>query len=69
MVQKMGCLLELSSDARKYVVIEDRLMEPLRKKWKDPKGHNSNITLQTSILNVGLYIRQEVLLIITSLLT
>ena len=30
-------LLELSRDAMKYVVIEERLMEPLRKKWKDAK--------------------------------
>ena len=29
MVQKMGCLLELSSDARKYVVDKERIMEPL----------------------------------------
>ena len=29
--------LELSSDAMKYVVIEERLMDPLRKKWKDAK--------------------------------
>ena len=30
-------LLELSSDVMKYVVIEERLMEPLTKKWKDAK--------------------------------
>ena len=33
----MEDLLELSSDAMKYVVIEERLMDPLRKKWKDAK--------------------------------
>ena len=30
-------LLELSSDVMKCVVIEERLMEPLTKKWKDAK--------------------------------
>ena len=30
-------LLEHSSDAMKYVVIEERLMYSLRKKWKDAK--------------------------------
>ena len=29
--------LDLSSDAVKYLFIEQRLMEPLRKKWKDDK--------------------------------
>ena len=37
MVQKMGCLIELSSDAMKYVVIEERLMEPLRRSGRCEK--------------------------------
>ena len=57
----MEDLLELSSDAMKYIVIEERLMDPLRKKWKDAK--------RTSILNVGFYIRQEGLLIIFNLIS
>ena len=28
-------LVELSSDAMEYILIEERLMEPLRKKWED----------------------------------
>ena len=31
----MEDLLKLSSDATKYLVIEERLMDPLRKKWKE----------------------------------
>ena len=31
-------LLDLKSNAMKYIVIEERLMDPLRKKWKDAKG-------------------------------
>ena len=30
-------ILELSSDATKYVVVEERLTELQRKKWKDAK--------------------------------
>ena len=30
-------LLELSSDAMKYVIIKDRLLEALRMKWQDTK--------------------------------
>ena len=57
-------LLELSSDAVEYVVIEERLTEPLRKKWKDAKRTNLEYYMQTSILNVRFYIRQEGLLIV-----
>ena len=30
-------LLELSSDAMKYVIIKNRLLEALRMKWQDAK--------------------------------
>ena len=30
-------LLELLGDAMKYVIIEDRLLEALKKKWQDCK--------------------------------
>ena len=43
-------LLELSTDSMKYVVIEERLMEPLRKKWKDAKRTN----LEYYIANINL---------------
>ena len=40
--------MELPSDALKYVVIEERLEEPLRKKWKDAKN------LEYGIANINL---------------
>ena len=33
----MENLVEVSSDVMKYIVIEERLMELLRKKWEDAK--------------------------------
>ena len=38
----MGCrdFFELSTDAMQYVVIEERSIEPLRKKWKASKMTN-----------------------------
>ena len=51
----------------KYVVIEERLMEPLRKKWKDAKYYIANINPEC-----WFYIRHEDQLIVfnlTSLLT
>ena len=44
-----------------YVVIEERLMEILRKKWKDDtkKDKTRILCLQTSSLNVTFNIRQE----------
>ena len=46
----MEDLLELSSDAMKYIVIEERLMDPLRKKWKDAK----RTKLECYIANINL---------------
>ena len=34
----MEDLLEFSRDVMKYVVIEERLMDPLMNKWKDAKS-------------------------------
>ena len=51
----MEDLLDLSSDAIKYVVIEERLMDPLRKKWKDARRtqleyYIANINLECWVL-------------------
>ena len=71
MVQKMGYRRSLKAFnlcSYEIVVIEDRLMKSLRKKWKMLKGQNYNILLQTSIPNIGLNINQEGLLIVLSLI-
>ena len=45
----MEDLLELSSEAMQYVVIEERLMKPQRQKWEDAK----RIKLEYCIANIN----------------
>ena len=45
----MEGLLDLSSNAMKYVVIEETLSDPLRKKWKDVE----RTKLQHYIVNIN----------------
>ena len=45
--------LELPSDAMKYVIINERLMEALSTKWQVGKSQNCNITLQTSTQKIA----------------
>ena len=65
----MEYLQELSSDALKHVVVKEMLMDPPRKKWNDAKRTKLEYTLQTSILDVWFYIRQEGILIVFNLIS
>ena len=62
--------LELSSDAMKYVIIEES--DATRKRWKDAERIKFEYYIVQINLNIGFYIRQEGLLIVfnlTALLT
>ena len=47
----MNDLLELSIDAMEYVVIEERLVEPVRNKWVQYKAICPIECIQPSIIN------------------
>ena len=56
----MDDLLELSGNAMKYVMIEERLVESLRMKWEDAK--------RTFKLEYYIATKQECILIVSNLL-